>query len=624
MYTDMIGYTSLGQKNEPLALALLKDQREIIRAALPAHEGREIKTMGDAFLIEFPSALEATRCAYEIQKSVREHNVSKSREENIHLRIGLHLGDVIESGNDISGDAVNVASRIEPLANDGEVLLTKQVYDQVHNKFGERLELVGLRRVKNVDLPVEVYKVVMPWEEGTSRSEVSRKRVAVLPFVNISPDPNDEYFSDGLTEEIITRLSELRDLEVIARTSIMRYKSTDKSVAQIGAELSAGVLLEGSVRKAGNRIRVTAQLVDSNTEGHLWAEKFDRDVGDIFTVQSEIAERVAQSLKTELLSSRGKDTDDLRAYTMYIKAVQLIHAETEKSLQEAVLLLEGAVARDNKFVRAYASLAYAWMGLSNFQEFAVSSKKAEDAALKALELGSVWAEPHAAMSSVHLHLDRFDEALREAKVAVELNPNLADAYYSLGLIHTAMGELDPAIVALSKATELDPLSFMARFNLAELLFLAHRDMEALEVSQKLKELHPNNARSILVPSDLYIFRGEFSKAQEFLEEGRRIDPNEHLLRLNQGVLYALAGKKKEAEDTLRLIEKDPVESNRLLGRLYVCSALGNVEDALDALMRMAETHSWPAWIKSDPMFQNLRTNDRFGEFCRKVGIPPGR
>jgi adenylate cyclase len=345
-------------------------------------------------------------------------------------------------------------------------------------------------------------------------------------------------------------------------------------------------------------------------------------VGDIFAVQSEIGEKVAQSLEIKLLSSHGKDTDDLTAYSMYIRALQLIHAETEGSLLEAVTLLEGAIARDSKFVRAHASLAYAWMGLSNYEEFAVSVEKAEDAALKSLELGTDWAEPHAAMSKVHLILDRFDKALQEAKRAVELNPNLAEAYYSLGVIHTVMGELDRAVEAFSKATELDPLSFIARFSLAELLFLAHKEQEALEVSQKLKELHPNNPRTYLVPSYLYIFKREFGKAQELLEEGRRIDPDEPLLRLNQGVLHALAGKEKEAEDTLKLIEKDEAESNRLLGRLYVQAALGNVQDALDALMRMAETHSWPPWIKSDPVFRNLRTNDRFREFCRKVGIPP--
>ena len=464
--------------------------------------------MGDAFLIEFPSALEAARCAYEIQMAVREHNASKSRDEIIHLRIGLHLGDIVESGNDISGDAVNVASRIEPLAEDGGVFLTRQVYDQVHNKLEERLALVGLRKLKNVTLPIEIYKVVMPWEKVPPKPELSTERLVVLPFVNISPDPNDEYFSDGLTEEIITRLSEIRDLEVIARTSIMRYKRTEKSVAQIGSELAAGVLLEGSVRKAGNRIRATMQLIDVNTEGHLWGEKFDREMGDIFTVQTEIAEKVARALEVKLSPVHVKDTDDVDAYIMYVKAVQLVHAETERSLKEAIVLLDSAISRDPGFVRAHASLSYAWMGLSNFEEFLVAAKKAEAAALKALELGSDGAEPHAAMSLVHILHDRFEEALREAASAVELNPNLVDAYYSLGVIHTSRGDLDQAAEAFEKATKLDPLSFMARFSLAEVLFLSGKEKEALAVNEKLRELHPNNPRSYLVPSVLvYLQRG---------------------------------------------------------------------------------------------------------------------
>ena len=325
MFTDMVGYTALSQKNESLSLALVEHQRNLIRPILKKHNGREVKTMGDAFLIEFPSALDAVKCSYDIQVAIREFNFSAPKEKKIHLRAGIHLGDVVDSKGDISGDAVNIASRIEPLADDGGISITRQVYDQVHNKFEEHVALVGLRKLKNVDSPVEVYKVVMPWESTVPQQDLNKKRLAVLPFVNISPDPNDEFFSDGLTEEMITRLSELKGLEVIARTSVMNYKRTQKSITQIGQELGTGVLLEGSVRKAGNRIRVTAQLIDSSTEGHLWAEKFDRNLDDIFAVQTEIAESVARSLKVKLLPSHDKDTDDITAYTMYLKAVQLIH-----------------------------------------------------------------------------------------------------------------------------------------------------------------------------------------------------------------------------------------------------------------------------------------------------------
>ncbi len=622
MFTDMVGYTALGQSNESLSLAMVEEQRNLIRPILKKHNGREVNAMGDAFLIEFSSALEALRCSYDIQRAIREFNISLPDKEKIRLRAGIHLGDVVDSMGDISGDAVNIASRIEPLADDGGVCLTRQVFDQVHNKFEGQLALVGLRKLKNIDSSVEVYKVVMPWERTLPQQELSKKRIAVLPFVNISPDPKDEFFSDGLTEEMISRLSVLKGLQVIARTSVMNYKHTGKSIAQIGAELSSGILLEGSVRKSGNRIRVTAQLIDSSTEGHIWAEKFDRDLSDIFAVQSEIAERVARSLEVKLLFSHSEDTDDVTAYTMYLKAVQLIREDTVKSLREAVTLLEGAVSRDNRFVRAYASLAYAWMDLAQFEEFTTDVEKAEVVAQRALDLGPDRAESHAAMASVHITLDRFEDGLVEARKAGELNPNLADAQHSLGVIHIAMGELDQAVDAFTKATDLDPLSFSARFNLANVLFLSGREDESLSVSEKLQELHPNNTMSYLVPSYLYTFRKEYDKAQAILDEGRRVDPDDRFILLNQGVLYALSGRRKEAEDILKLIENEKIESNRLIGRLHVNAALGNIDSALDTLMRMAETHSWPAWVTSDPLFRELRKDPRFREFCEKVRIPP--
>jgi adenylate cyclase len=625
MFTDIVGYTGLAQSDEPQALEILEKHNQILRPIFQKYKGKEIKTIGDSFLVEFDSALDAVNCAVEIQNTLHDYNAASN--SKIRLRVGIHLGDVIHKDGDVFGDAVNIASRMQPLADPEGVCISEQVFDQIRNKVKFPLREIHHSGLKNVTIRISAYKVFMPWEIAGAESfgerrQSDKKRIAVLPFANISPDPNDEFFSDGLTEEMIARLSELKDLEVIARTSTMRYKRTDKSVAQIGSELSAGVLLEGSVRKVGNRIRVTAQLIDSNSESHLWAEKFDRDMGDIFAVQSEIAEDVSRSLQIKLVSHHGKDTEDVTAYTMYLKALQLIYTETESNLLEAITLLEGAIARDGKFVRAYSSLASAWCGLSNFQEYAITVKKAGEAARKALELGADWGEPHAIMAYVHILNDQFDKALQEAERAVELNPNLAEAYGPLGIIHTTLGELDLAIEAFSKATELDPLSFIERFNLAELLFLAHREKEALEVSEKLKELHPINPRSYLVPSYMFIFKGEFGKAQDTIDEGRKIDPDDHILRLNQGVLYAMAGKKNEAKDVLKEIDRDPVESNRLLGRLYVQAALGNVQDALDSLMRMAEIHSWPPWIKSDPVFRDLRADDRFGEFCRKVGIPP--
>src|SRR5438093_766744 len=305
MFTDMVGYTALGQTNETLSLALVNEQRKLIRPILIKHNGREVKTIGDSFLVAFSSALDAVRCAYDIQRITREFNISLPEARKLHLRIGVHLGDVVESQGDISGDAVNVASRIEQLAEDGGVCLTRQVYDHVQNKFELPLNSLGLRSLKNVNAPVEVFKIEMPWHEerAPQPTQFDMNRIAVLPFVNMSPDHGDEYFADGITEELIDRLSQLSELRVIARTSMMIYKRKEKKASEIAKELRVGSLIEGSVRKAGNRIRITVQLIDGGTEEHLWSSRYDKDLDDVFAIQSDIAERVTDQAKVHLLDS---------------------------------------------------------------------------------------------------------------------------------------------------------------------------------------------------------------------------------------------------------------------------------------------------------------------------------
>src|SRR2546427_10198847 len=272
MFTDMVGYTALGQRHESRSLALVEEQRRLIRSILSKHNGREVKTIGDAFLVEFLSAMDAVRCAYDIQRTTREFNISEPVEHKLHLRIGVHLGDVVESQGDISGDAVNVASRIESLADSGGVCLTRQVYDQVQNKFELPMTSLGPKSLKNVDSSVEVNKMVMPWDDARANAPSGHdtKRIAILPFANISPDPADEYFADGMTDELIADLSKIGGIRVVARTSAMRFKGEKTTANQIGQELKIGSLIEGSVRKSKNRVRITVQLIDTQSEEQLW------------------------------------------------------------------------------------------------------------------------------------------------------------------------------------------------------------------------------------------------------------------------------------------------------------------------------------------------------------------
>jgi adenylate cyclase len=625
MFTDMIGYTSLGQKNEELSLALVEEQRKVIRPVVARHNGREIKTIGDAFLVEFQSALDAVRCAYDIQRATREFNVSTAEDRRIHLRVGIHLGDVVEYGGDISGDAVNVASRIEPLAEDGGVCLSSQVKESVQNKINLHFMSIGEKSLKNVIAPMEVFRIVMPWEkEGDEPAlNLDSKRLAVLPFVSMSPDPNDEYFADGLTEELIAKISMIEGLEVIARTSVMGFKKKDKKATEIARELKVGTLLEGSVRKAGNKIRVTAQLINANTEGHLWAESYDRNLDDIFAVQSSVAENVAGALKLKLFEGGKAGSESkvsLDAYTSFLRASQLYNERSEASLKEALELLHRAVSKGPTFARAYASLANVWLGLDLYEDSVGSRRNAEEAARKAVELDSESAEAHEALGAVHEAMDRFNEARSEAEKALRINPNLAEAHYRLGSLDCLFGRFEEGIAHLKKAWELDPLSVKTGFLLTHCLRVAGRIDDALAVLDRFKDLHPRSPYMYDSFATLFFQTKQFDKAEEYISAGLRYDPDNWALKVDRGCLNAYLGKRTEAEEELKkLINEGDVQ--RDMAQFFIRTALEDVDEAFEALMRQAELHTWWMMVHLDPLTEILRRDPRFSEFRMKVGLP---
>ncbi|MBI3859545.1 MAG: tetratricopeptide repeat protein [Thaumarchaeota archaeon] len=624
MFTDIAGYTRLAQANEALALQLLEEHRSLIRPVFSSHGGKEVKTIGDAFLIEFRSALDAVLCAVEVQEKLRDRNLSVQSSRKVELRVGVHLGDVVHGSGDIYGDAVNVSSRIEPLAEPGGIRISQQVYDHVRNKTDLTITKVGEIELKNVELPLGVYRVELP---GTfsAQNEAPRERLAVLPFVNISPDPNDEYFADGLTEELISKLSEVGQLKVIARTSVMNYKKKEKKISDIGRELAVGSIIDGSVRKAGNKIRVTVQLIDARTEEHLWASNYDKELDDIFAIQSDVASKVAGSISTGVFAKGPeKDTDDIEAYTLYMRAKQLIHQSTEPSLREAIPLLESAVARDPSFSRAYSAMAQGWMKIAagGYEPFEVVFTKGEPAARKALELGPDRAESHAAMAGIHSSIDRYAEATAEAEKAIRINPNLEDAYVFLGIQYGGAGNLDKALATFQKAYDLDPLSFGASNFLALILRVMGRFDESIKVLQRALEYNPRHPRILAGLAEAYMLKGDFAKAQEFIDAVFKINPDEPLAIMDQGLLYAFTGRREAAERELGVLKRSASDSVQLFGGLFINSALGNYDEAFRALGKQAEAHSWPFLIKSLQVFEGLRKDPRFRDFCLKVGIPP--
>ena len=634
MFTDMVGYTALGQRDESLSIALIDEQRKLIRPILSGHRGREIKTMGDAFLVEFSNALDAVRCAYDIQRASREFNDSQPSDRRLSLRIGLHLGDVEESDGDILGDAVNVASRIQPLVKGEGVCLTRQVYDQVRNKFELPLRSIGVRALKSVSTPVEVYKMVMPWDEEKADrpSPLDKARIAVLPFANISAEPADEYFADGMTEELISKLSRIAGLGVIARTSIARYKATKKPISEICGELGVGTILEGSVRKSGNKIRITAQLIDASTEVHLWAREYDRDLSDVFTIQSDIAKRITKALKVRVLRSESlgwerEPTGIPEAYSLYLKGRQSSGTRTEGGLKAAVRYFEEAIRHDPEFALAYTGLADAYSILASYSLEYIPPRegfpKAKIAAEKALALDDRLAEAHASLGLVKFYYEwDWPAAEAEFQRALELNPGnpLAHQYYADFV--KSFGRFDQALGEMERALSLDPLSFSIDTGIGHVLYLSRQYDRAIEHYRKVVQSDPSFVPARLWFGRPFMQKGMFEDAIQQLREAVKLSGESTVSLAMLGQAYASAGKQSEAQEIRNLLlERSKKQYVPSYWMALVEMSMGNKEEAFVWLERAyQERSSWLVWANVEPRFDQLRSDPRFSSLISRMGF----
>ena len=622
MFTDLVGFTALSQRNESVALSVLDEQRELLRPVFIRHDGREVKTIGDAFLVEFPSALSAVKCAYEIQKTTKEFNNSLPEERRVHLRIGIHLGDVVESQGDISGDAVNVASRIESLADSGGVCLTRQVYDQVQNKFELPLISLGTRLLKNVSSSMEVYKMVMPWDATVAALSGRRdaSRIAILPFANISPDPADEYFSDGMTDELIAVLSKIGGLRVVARTSVMRFKGEKATANRIGQELKVGSLIEGSVRKSKDQVRITVQLVDTESEEQLWTETYNRNLQDIFSVQSDIAQQVAKALEVRLgvrenSALRREQTQNPEAYSFYLKGRHRWNLRSENEINRAIKYFEEAIGRDPGYALAYAGLAdcYSILGYYAFRRPVAVYPRAKELAEKALSLNESIAEPHASLGEVLMqYFFDWEKAGSELDRALELNPSYATAHFWRATHHMALGRTDDSLTQVRKAVELDPLSMIILTDAARNLYLARRYDEAINQYQRSLDVDPNFPIAHKGLAEVYAQIGKYDEAVSEIERAIALSGRSIFILDDLGYIYARAGKREDArkvlEDLDRLANDEYVPS---YGRAVICAALGNKEDAMNWLEKAYDERNFLVYLKVDPAFDTLRKEERF-------------
>ncbi len=554
MFTDIVGYTALTQKNESLALSLLGMHRELVRPVIARHGGREVKTIGDAFLIEFASALDATKCAVEIQRALIDYNTNAP--EKFLVRIGIHVGDVVHEQNDVLGDAVNIASRIVPLAEGGGICISEQVYSQVRNKVPYRIEKLPAHTLKNVQYLVETYKVLLASEKEKPESMAPKNRVAVLPLSNISPDPKDGYFADGLTEELITALSQVQGLRVIARTSVDRYKGRDQGAAQIGRELMVGSMIEGSVRIAGDRLRVSVQLIDASSEEHLWSENYDRRLNDIFEVQSDIARMVAEKLKVKLLL-REKDRLDrkhvpsISVYKHYLRGRSLLSKREKSEMLEAKEVFEQAIAEDPNYPPALAGLADAYYLLGDYWAMPIDEarKKSREFLSTALKLDPELAE---ARASLGLNLSseyRFTEAESEFRRAIELSPSYATAHFWYANCLGSLCRYDEELEQLEIAEQLDPLSTVVLYNEITLLTLLGRKEEAWKRLERRSRLNPSRVSEVDNRSFYYYIVGDPQQALREIQKHEELY-NELPIMVDMAIYLAATGQTKASQQWL--------------------------------------------------------------------------
>ncbi len=466
---DVAGYSRLMDQDEEATIRTLTTYRSAISDLVQQYRGRVVDTTGDNLMAEFTSAVDAVKCALEVQRELAERNAELSHERRMEFRIGLNIGDVVEEEDRIYGDGVNIAARVEGLAEAGGICISGRVYDQVENKLDLKCEFLGEQKVKNITRPVRVYQVRT--ESNAAVSELSRTlelpdkpSIAVLPFDNMSGDSEQEYFTDGITEDIITALSRFRWFFVIARNSTFTYKGKAVHVKQVAQDLGVRYVLEGSVRKAGNRVRITAQLIDASTGHHVWAERYDRDLEDIFAVQDEITENIVTSVGPEFFSAemqraQRKEVRSLDAWDYVMRASSHHSRYTRKDVAEAQRLLRKAIELDPMSAEAFCLLAFTHLMQVQFgwsESVVQSINEATKAAQSAVAIDDRDAWAHTALGMVDLISKRYDNAVRRLERAIALNPNLANAYGGLGQALALAGEYNGAVTQINKAIRLSP------------------------------------------------------------------------------------------------------------------------------------------------------------------------
>ncbi|MCU0370487.1 MAG: hypothetical protein MUC31_03640 [Bacteroidales bacterium] len=629
MFTDITGYSALMSKDEKIAMRVLEKNRSIHKSAMSRFNGEYIKEIGDGTLAIFPSSIDAVQCAIAIQKAYR-------KEPSIKIRIGIHTGDIVQKKGDIFGDGVNIGSRIEAAGEPGGIYISEKVYDDIKNKSGIHTVFFGKKFLKNIPDPVKIYSVVLEQKKsGLAESETDfqqsfkKKSIAVLPFVDMSPEKDQDYFCDGITEEIINTLSHAESFKVIARTSCFAFKDKKVDIREIGRILNVETLLEGSIRKAGNRLRIAAQLIKVADGSHIWSERYDRDMDDVFAIQDEIALAILNNLKVNFLGGAHvimakRHSENLEAYNLYLKGTYHFQTLTSEGLKKALTCFEQALRKDPSYVLAYVGLGYVnwlsatWGNVPPDEAY----PRAHELADKTLQLDNSLAEAYSLLGTIHTFYHwNWKEAERNFKHALEINPNSSMIHINYSALLTFTGRHEEAIREAKRAQEIDPLSCYINTRTGEAFHYAGKIDQAIEEYRMTLTINPN----------YYLAHGQLGRAyffaKEMVDEG--LAEYEKATELSGGRSYMVAslagryyqtGKTEQADALfLSLRKRAEIEYVPPVSFYLIHWFRGEENLAFEWLKRACNQHdTFLPWLRSIPVL--FPEGSRYEALLREVGL----
>jgi adenylate cyclase len=629
MFADMAGYTAIMQENEQLARLKRKRFKEVLEESVGSCHGKVFQNYGDGSLIIFHSAIQAVNCAIVIQTKLQEA-------PEVAVRIGIHTGEVTIEEDTIFGDGVNIASRIESTAVPGSILISEKVFDEIKNQESIRTQEVGYFDYKNVKQAIRVFAVANDGIHVPNRAalqgktKVSGNRIAVLPFVNMSADPENEYFSDGITEELLNALVKIDNIQVTSRTSSFYFKGKNIDIRDIGIQLNVDKILEGSVRRAGNRIRVTAQLINAADGYHIWSENFDRDLIDIFALQDEISLIIANKCRENLAGHgsvlpRPAPVQNVAAYTAYLKGLHFWNKVTPADARKAIECFQESVNEDPQYAQAHAmiGMAYSYLGSTGQMLSATAFQFVHRHADIALKIDPRLPDGHIAKGMAYLLYDWNWNAAHEAlQKAIDLNPAATAAYTQLAFYYVITGDKQKALAIMEEASRLDPLSPFVNHQLANMYVLVERYDDAISHADRLLEINPIMRAALDLKAWALAMKGDWSKALEIFQEVHRLANHPLKALMGMGYCYAILGEKEKAMDCISKIEQrqreepDAVLDGDLIGIWYGLGDFDKVFHYINECVR--KRMSPPTFFLEYPPFKALKTDPRYDAVKRKI------